>query len=71
MLEAVQGKNVLTISDESSNPSEAGIIKFVVQDDRVRFEIDNEAAAQNGLVISSKLLSLALNVKQRASRENP
>ena len=70
MLEAVRGKNVLTISDESSNPSKAGIINFVVQDDRVRFEIDNEAAAQNGLVISSKLLSLAINVKQRASREN-
>lgn len=70
MLEAVRGKNVLTISDESSTPSQAGIINFVVEDDRVRFEIDNEAAAQNGLVISSKLLSLALNVKQRAPSEN-
>jgi hypothetical protein len=30
----------------------------------VRFEIDNAAAARNHLVISSKLLNLALAVKE-------
>jgi hypothetical protein len=31
-------------------------------DGHVRFEIDNAAAAANGLTISSKLLSLAVRV---------
>jgi hypothetical protein len=37
----------------------------VIHDNRVRFEIDDAAAARNGLTISSKLLGLALSVKPR------
>lgn len=62
--EAVRGANVLTVS----NSAPQGIIDFVIADNRVRFNIDDEAAAQNGLVISSKLLSLAVNVKRRESK---
>lgn len=60
-MEAVRGKHVLTVSD---NPSQ-GIIGFVIADNRVRFNINDAAAAENGLNISSKLLSLAVNVKRR------
>lgn len=60
-MEAVRGRHVLTVSD---NPSQ-GIIGFVIADNRVRFNINDAAAAENGLVISSKLLSLAVNVKRR------
>lgn len=67
IIEAVRGGSVLTISDADGSRSGAGIIEFVIKDNRVRFDIDDEAAAQNGLVISSKLLSLALNVKRRSS----
>jgi len=67
IIEAVRGSSVLTVSDARGSTSGAGIIDFVIKDNRVRFDIDDEAAAQNGLVISSKLLSLALNVKRRAS----
>lgn len=56
-----QGKGVLTVSDTPG----VGIIRFVIKDNRVRFDIDEEAAAQNGIGISSKLLDLALNVKPR------
>jgi hypothetical protein len=37
----------------------------------VRFDIDAEAATQNGLVISSKLMNLALNAKRRPATEEP
>ena len=67
--EAVRGRNVLTISDSHTPGASAGIINFVIKDNRVRFNIDDEAAAQNGLAISSKLLGLALNVKPRSPRE--
>lgn len=65
IIESVRGNNVLTVGDGGSN----GIIDFVITNNRVRFNIDDEAAAQNGLVISSRLLSLALNVKRRNSKE--
>lgn len=69
IIEAVRGSSVLTVSDARGSGSGAGIIDFVISDNRVRFDIDDEAAAQNGLVISSKLMSLALNVKRRTSKE--
>lgn len=60
-VDATRGNGVLTVSDVPG----VGIINFVIQGDRVRFVIDEEAAAQNGLAISSKLLSLAVNVRPR------
>ncbi len=69
IIEAVRGSSVLTVSDTRGSGVGAGIIDFVILDNRVRFDIDDEAAAQNGLVISSKLMSLALNVKRRTSKE--
>jgi hypothetical protein len=64
IIAAVRGGSVLTVTD-TREPGVMGIVNFVIKDNRVRFEIDDEAAAQNGLAISSKLLSLALNVKPR------
>lgn len=68
IIEAVRGSSVLTVTEARGSRAGAGIIDFVIADSRVRFDIDDEAAAQNGLVISSKLLSLALNVKPRTSK---
>jgi hypothetical protein len=52
---------ILTVSDRSSNISGA-MIKFVMQAGRVRFQIDDRTARASGLVISSKLLGLAVSV---------
>ena len=57
-LRAVRGTPTLTVTD-SALGSTAGIIHFVIVDDRVSFDIDNVAAERNGLAISSKLLALA------------
>jgi hypothetical protein len=65
-LAAVAGLPVLTVTDQTRNGGPAGIINFVVQDNRVRFQIDEAAAMRNGLRISSKLLSLALSVRRRS-----
>ncbi len=64
-LAAVRGAPVLTVTDAARSEPQ-GVIHFVVQDNRVRFQIDDQAAAQNGLMISSKLLSLAVSVRPRA-----
>lgn len=57
-LSAVEGMPILTVTD-SALGSHAGIIHFVIADDRVSFDIDTDLAAKNHLVISSKLLALA------------
>jgi hypothetical protein len=48
-----------------ANGGARGIIEFVIENNRVRFNIDDQAAAANGLVISSQLLNLARNVRVR------
>lgn len=68
IIETVRGSNVLTVSDDRVPGSKPGIINFVISDSRVRFNIDNEAAAENGLTISSELLSLALNIRRQLSK---
>ncbi len=55
------GQPVLTVSDASSGVRGA-MIELVMQSGRVRFAIDDSAARANGLVISSKLLGLAVKV---------
>jgi hypothetical protein len=59
ILESVRGGNVLTIGELPQFNQAGGIIKFVIQDDKVRFEINDGAAGQARLRISSKLLALS------------
>ena len=66
VLERVRGMPVLTVTDTASDDRATGVVNFVVQDNRVRFEIDQRAAAENHLVISSKLLNLASRVSPRS-----
>lgn len=63
-LRAVAGKPVLTVTDESRGPA-AGAIHFVIRSNRVRFAIDDRAAAANDLTLSSALLNIAVSVQRR------
>lgn len=58
---ALEHDPVLTVSDGGAGADRAEI-EFVIRDNRVRFRIDQKAAAASGLTISSKLLSLAVEV---------
>jgi hypothetical protein len=62
VLAALARKPVLTVTGAAD--AARGIIHFVVTGGRVRFFIDQSAAAQRGLAISSRLLALAVGVKQ-------
>jgi hypothetical protein len=59
-LDKVRGAPVLTVTDGASDAGTRGMVNFVLRDNRVRFEIDEISASQSGLMISSKLLSLAV-----------
>jgi hypothetical protein len=68
-LQVMRGAPVLTVTD-GDGPT--GVVDFTLAENRVRFRIDDEAASQDGLTISSKLLGLALKVNPRkASGTNP
>jgi hypothetical protein len=64
-INAARDEPVLTITDSASPEATGTIVTFVVEDNRVRFDINDAAAAQSGLTISSKLLSLARAVRTR------
>jgi hypothetical protein len=64
-LRAVRGLPILTVAD--SGRDGGAIIKFVVKDNRVRFDIDTAAAAANHVTISSKLLAMAVSVRAGVS----
>jgi hypothetical protein len=65
--DALRGSPTLVVTDAQTTAA-GGAIHFVLKDNRVRFTIDDDAAAQSGLSVSSKLLSLALAVKPRGAR---
>jgi YfiR/HmsC-like len=62
-LDAVSGRPVLTVLD-STAPHQGGIVQFVIERGRVRFVIDTGEAARNHISISSKLLNLAVAVRE-------
>jgi hypothetical protein len=66
-LAVMKSAPVLTVTDEAAHPADRAIISFVVADNHVRFDIDDAAAADAGIVISSKLLGLAHSVKLRGT----
>jgi len=59
ILESVKGGSVLTIGELAPFNQTGGVIKFVIQDYKVRFEINSGAAGQARLKISSKLMALS------------
>jgi hypothetical protein len=63
-LRATSGRPVLTVTDETRSPS-SGVIHFVIRSNRVRFAINDGAAAANGLALSSALLNIAVSVQKR------
>ncbi len=59
ILEASEGKSVLTVANIPGFASRGGIVNFFREEGRVRFEINVESAERAGLEISSQLLKLA------------
>jgi hypothetical protein len=59
ILDSIKGTSILTIGETSQFNQSGGMIRFVIQDDKVRFEINAHAARQARLRVSSKLLALS------------
>jgi hypothetical protein len=65
ILDSLKGSAVLTVGETEGFASSGVVINFIVEDSRVRFEVNVDAAERANLRISSKLLSLARIVKDQ------
>lgn len=57
-------RGVLTVGETGDFLRQGGMISFVVEDRRVRFDVDERAAVRSGLKISSRLLNVARSVER-------
>jgi hypothetical protein len=69
ILRSLRGMPVLTVGETSNFLSDGGMIRFHLDEDKIRFDINLEAAESSHLKISSRLLLLATSVT-RGSRMN-
>lgn len=65
ILKSLEGKPILTVSDVEEFTGHGGMIQFVLQEDRVRFDINASAATNSDLKLSSKLLSVARRITDK------
>jgi hypothetical protein len=63
ILAALKGTNALVVGETDGFAVSGGIIQFTLEEERVRFMINTDAAERAGLQISSKLLALARIVR--------
>ena len=59
--------SILTIGDDAQFAARGGMIGLYVEDRRVRFEVNTDAADATGLRVSSRLLALARLVRSSAN----
>jgi hypothetical protein len=64
ILAAIEQAGVLTVSDIPGFSRRGGMIQFVMEGDRVRFEINLATAESAKLVLSSELLKVAVAVRR-------
>ena len=67
VVDAIKWLPILTIGDVPGFARRGGIMNFTLEDNKIRFEVNVEAAKRADLTISSRLLTLARIVQQVAA----
>jgi hypothetical protein len=70
VLAGLSNASVLTVSDLPRFTERGGMIQFVLEDNRVRFQVNVTTAKRAGLVMSSELLKLATTVRRNSTIGN-
>lgn len=66
-LETLKGSSVLTVSEIHGFAPSGGMIGFVIQENKVKLEINVEAATHAGLKVSSKLIAVSRLVSRNSA----
>jgi hypothetical protein len=69
ILSRTRNKPILTVSDTKGFAENGVLINFYLTGDKIKFEINEKAVHESGLVMSYRLLSLARIVDQGRERE--
>jgi hypothetical protein len=67
ILESLRGSNVLTVGETSGFAESGGVINFFIDGNKVRLEINLDAAARSRLKISAKVIAVARLVRGDSS----
>jgi len=59
ILKSIKGKPVLTVADVDNSLTARAIIRFVMENNKIHFRINQDAARAANLVLSSRLLRVA------------
>ncbi len=65
ILSALDRTTVLTVGEMPQFTRRGGMVQFILEGNRVRFEVNLTSAERAGLTMSSQLLKLALNVRRK------
>ncbi len=68
MLASAENTSALTIGESEGFAERGGVVNLVIQDAKIRFEINTGAAERKHLIISSRLLTLAKIVHNQGTR---
>ena len=68
VLDAAAAASVLTIGEGEGFATSGGVIGLLVEDRKVRFDVDTSAAQLAGLRVSSKILALSHAVRSSTNR---
>jgi hypothetical protein len=68
LAEMLRGQPVLTIGDNPDFVRSGGMIGFVLDDGRIRFEINPDRIALAGMTVSSQMLKLAIIIRDGGNR---
>lgn len=64
LIARLRGTHTLLITESPSGTVAGSVINFAMQDNRVRFDIDLDAASQRGLHVGAQLLQVARSVQK-------
>jgi hypothetical protein len=67
ILATVKDASVLTVSDLPQFSRSGGMVQFMMEGSHVRFEVNLAPAERAGLVLSSELLKVAVNVRRESA----
>jgi YfiR/HmsC-like len=71
ILDATHNKAILVIGDHERFAHQGGMINFIKEGNKVRFEVNTVAIEASGLKISAKLLQVAKPVTPDVAKEKP
>ena len=69
ILQKVKNTNILTISDSMGFAEEGVAFNFVIDDGKLKFEINSNVINKTGLQVSSQLLKLAILVEEKGKSD--